>query len=155
MKWASWWIINLYGRLSNCNMANFLPTPHDTQATARLIICIFYEFSVCCIYSLCHGCKRNHVLCISLQTWFATNRCTFPPMIISVFDSNFTEVCSYVSNWQYPSSGWDNVLAPNRRQAIISTNDGLVCWRIYASLGPNVHSLLFFHTGSFNVGTWR
>ena len=28
-----------------------------------------------------------------------------------------------VSNWQYPSIGLDNGLAPNRRQAIIWTND--------------------------------
>ena len=40
-------------------------------------------------------------------------------------------------NWQYNSVGSDNDLAPTRRQAIIWTNDGLVCWRIYASLGLN------------------
>ena len=37
----------------------------------------------------------------------------------------FTEVCSQGSNWQYPSIGPDNGLAPIRRQAIIWTNDGL------------------------------
>ena len=31
----------------------------------------------------------------------------------------------------------DNGLAPTRRQAVIWTNDGLVYWRIYASLGLN------------------
>ena len=31
--------------------------------------------------------------------------------------------------------GWDNGLAPNRRQAIIWTNAGLIHWRIYAALG--------------------
>ena len=31
-------------------------------------------------------------------------------------------------------TNWHNGLVPNRRQAIIWTNDGLVCWRIYASL---------------------
>ena len=37
----------------------------------------------------------------------------------------------------------DNGLAPNRRQAIIWTNDDIVFWRIYASLGLNEwnHSL--------------
>ena len=33
--------------------------------------------------------------------------------------------------------GLDNGLAPNRRQAIIWTNDGLDYWCIYASLGLN------------------
>ena len=33
--------------------------------------------------------------------------------------------------------GSDNGLASNRRQAIIWTNNGLVYWRIYASLGLN------------------
>ena len=37
----------------------------------------------------------------------------------------FTEVCSQGSNWQYPSIGPDNGLAPIRRQAIIWTRDGL------------------------------
>ena len=52
------------------------------------------------------------------------------------FDYDFTEVCSLGSNWQYPSIGSDNGLAPVRRQAIIWTN-WLVYWRIYASLGLN------------------
>ena len=42
----------------------------------------------------------------------------------------FTEIYSQGSNWQYISIGWDNGLAPNRRQAIIWTNGGM-----YASLG--------------------
>ena len=33
------------------------------------------------------------------------------------------------------STGSDNSLVPTKRQAIIRTNDGLLCWRIYASLG--------------------
>ena len=41
------------------------------------------------------------------------------------------------SNWQYGSISSDNSLAPNRRQAIIWTNDGLVYLRIYVSLGLN------------------
>ena len=39
------------------------------------------------------------------------------------FDYNFTEVCSYESNWQYSSIVWDNGLVPTRRQAIIWSND--------------------------------
>ena len=51
------------------------------------------------------------------------------------FDSNFTEVCSQGSNWQYVRIGSVNGLAPNRRQAITWTNDDPVHWRIYAALG--------------------
>ena len=36
---------------------------------------------------------------------------------------------------QYPSVGSGNGFAPIRRQAIIYTNDGLVYWSIYVSLG--------------------
>ena len=52
------------------------------------------------------------------------------------FDSNFIEICSQGSKW-YSSIGSDNALAPNRQQAIIWSNDGLVYWCIYASLGLN------------------
>ena len=38
-------------------------------------------------------------------------------------------------NWQNPSIGLDNGLAPNRRQAIIWTNADPIHWRIYAALG--------------------
>ena len=41
------------------------------------------------------------------------------------------------SNWQYGSISSDNGLAPNRRQAIIWTNDGIGYWCIYASLSLN------------------
>ena len=39
------------------------------------------------------------------------------------------------SNEHYASIGSDNGLVPNRRQAIIWTNDGLVYWRICVSIG--------------------
>ena len=55
----------------------------------------------------------------------------------SYFDSNVPQICSQGSNWQYASIGSDNGLAPNRRQAIIWTNAGLVHWCIYVSLGFN------------------
>ena len=45
--------------------------------------------------------------------------------------------CSWGSNQQYSSIGSGNGLAPVRRQAIAWTNNGLVYWRIYASLGLN------------------
>ena len=40
-----------------------------------------------------------------------------------------------MSNWQQPSIGLDNGLAPNRRQAIIWTNADPINWLIYAALG--------------------
>ena len=47
---------------------------------------------------------------------------------ILYFDSNFIEVCSWGSNWQYSSIGSDNGLAPIRRQAIIWTNAEQIHW---------------------------
>ena len=38
---------------------------------------------------------------------------------------DMTEICSLGCNWQYVSIGSDNGLVPNRRQAIIWTNDRL------------------------------
>ena len=55
--------------------------------------------------------------------------------IPAIFDS--AEFCSQGFNKQYSSIVSDNGLAPTRRQSIIWTNDGLVYWRIYASLGLN------------------
>ena len=46
-------------------------------------------------------------------------------------DSNFTEICSQGSIWQ-AITGSENGLAPNKRQAIIWTSNGLVDWCIYA-----------------------
>ena len=47
--------------------------------------------------------------CILLMKWYN-------------FDSNFTEICSQESNWQWGSTGSGNGLAPYRRQAITCTN---------------------------------
>ena len=49
----------------------------------------------------------------------------------------FVELCYLGSNWQYVSTGLDNGLVPNKWQAISWSSDGLVYWRIYASLGLN------------------
>ena len=46
------------------------------------------------------------------------------------FDLHFIESCSQQPNWQLDSIGSDNGWVPNRGQAIILTNDGLVYWRI-------------------------
>ena len=68
---------------------------------------------------------------------------------VSYFDHNFTEVYSWGTNWQQPSIGLDNGLAPNRRQAIIWTNAYLIHWRIYAAIGGDgfTYSLLSCHMG--------
>ena len=47
------------------------------------------------------------------------------------FDLNFTEIYSQGSNWQYSSTGLGGDVTPSKWQAIIWTNDGLVCWHIY------------------------
>ena len=51
------------------------------------------------------------------------------------FDSNFTEVCSWGSNWQRVCIGSGNGLVPNRRQAITWTNLDPVHLCMYAALG--------------------
>ena len=40
-----------------------------------------------------------------------------------------------MDNWQYPSIGLENGLAPNRQQAIIWTNADPIHGCIYAALG--------------------
>ena len=70
-----------------------------------------------------------------LQTIFFTS--FFKWKLLFSLDWNFTEVCFQRSNWQKAIIGSDNGLAPNRRQAIIWTNGGLVYGRIYASHGLN------------------
>ena len=50
------------------------------------------------------------------------------------FDSNFT----IFSQWFNPhasSISSDNGLAPNRKEAVVWNNDGIIHWRIYAALG--------------------
>ena len=52
-------------------------------------------------------------------------------------DSNFPEICSQESNWQYPSISSGNGLAPDRRQAITWTKADPKLnqsWRIFTSL---------------------
>ena len=61
----------------------------------------------------------------------------FLEWLILNFKTNFIEICSFGSNWQYGGIGADNGLALNRRQAIIWTNVDMLYWRIYASLGLN------------------
>ena len=53
------------------------------------------------------------------------------------FKFHWKRVFSQGTNWQYASIGSNNGLALTTQQAIIWTNDGLVYWRIYASLSLN------------------
>ena len=72
------------------------------------------------------------------------------------FDFNFTEVCSSGSNWQWPSIGLDNGLAPIRRQAIIWTNSDPIYWRIYAALGGDeLKQQMMGHSQYLIVTLWR
>ena len=54
-------------------------------------------------------------------------------------------------NWKYGSVDSNNGLALNRRQAIIWTNVGMLCWLIYASLGLNEWILSYL----FNLLRWH
>ena len=53
------------------------------------------------------------------------------------FSSNFTEICSQGSNYQFTSIGSDDGLVPNRRQGIFWTKGGLIYWCMYVSLSLN------------------
>ena len=55
------------------------------------------------------------------------------------------------SNWQYPSIGLDNGLAPNRWQAIIWTNVDLIHWRVYAALGGDGLNSIYSDQAVFNT----
>ena len=50
-------------------------------------------------------------------------------------DEYLTEVCFEGWNYQYSGIGSDNGLALTGQQAIMWTNDGLIWWLIYVSLG--------------------
>ena len=61
------------------------------------------------------------------------------------FGSNFTRGGSLGSNWQQPSIGLNNGLAPNRRQAIVWINADLIQWRLYVALrGDELTCLTYF-----------
>ena len=62
--------------------------------------------------------------------WLEQNGCHFAK-------DNFQRMFFNENVWQYPSIGSDNGLAPVNQQAIIWIDDGLVHWRIYASLTLN------------------
>ena len=66
--------------------------------------------------------------------------CHFLELKFPYFDWNYTEDSSQGSNWLSTSIVSDNGLAPNRWQAIIWINDGLVYWCIHVSLSLNVIS---------------
>ena len=71
----------------------------------------------------------------------------FPWMKIVVFWLKFHWSLYQGTNSQLTSINSDNDMMPNRRQAIIWNNDGIIYWRIYASLGFNEFSIAWFYTG--------
>ena len=64
-------------------------------------------------------------------------KCIFLNENVQISDKNSLKFVLKGLNWQYSSIGSDNDLVPNRREAIIWTNDVLGCRRIYAALGLN------------------
>ena len=60
----------------------------------------------------------------------------------------------YPQGCNYPNASMDpdDGLAPNRWQAIILTNDGLVNWRIYASLGLSMLQNIVFSSAIIKIG---
>ena len=63
-----------------------------------------------------------------------------------ILNTIFSEICSLRSNWQCGSIGSDSGLAPNRRQAIIWTNVGMLYWYaplVLSELTPERHGHQF------------
>ena len=58
------------------------------------------------------------------------------------FKSNFIEICSFGYNWRYVSTLSDNGLAPNRQQAITSSNDP-----VHSYVSPSLNELI--HTENY------
>ena len=69
------------------------------------------------------------------QTVFSSAICEW-----KVLYSNFSEVCSQGSNCQWGRIGLGNGFVPNRRQAIIWTNPGIL---LIGPLGTNFNEILF------------
>ena len=88
------------------------------------------------------ACKISASICKLISPWTKWPKLRrrhfqmhFHEWKVLYFDSNFTEVCSWKSNWQNVGIGSGSCMAPNRRQAITLTNADPVRWRIYAVLG--------------------
>ena len=94
-----------------------------------------------CCYQILIRWSRDKMAAI-FQTIFSN---AFSWMKSFSFQTILIKMCSLWSNWQYVIIGSDIGLLPNRRQAIIWTNDGLVYRRIYAWLGLNGLSQTVFH----------
>ena len=54
-----------------------------------------------------------------------------------IYVKKITEICFVWSSQQYSSIDSDNGLMSIKQQTIIWTNDGIVYWRTYASIGLN------------------
>ena len=77
---------------------------------------------------------RYKVAAISQRTF--SNAFSWMKMFKFLLKFHWNWFC-WVSNWHYSRIGSDNGLSPTRQQASIRTNNNLIHWRIYASLGLN------------------
>ena len=92
--------------------------------------------------------------------WLFSRRCFqmhFPEWKCVYFNYDFTEVCFWWSDLQYTTNGSDNGFALVRRQAIIWTNDGLVYWCTFVSLGLSElsHSIGSPFSDIYSKTLWR
>ena len=100
------------------------------------ILSIDIEFAA----SLLH---RFYILIQLIPHYLTETEAKWPPIFRRYLQTYFLDwkltnwMRSLMSNWEYVIIGIDNGLSRSRRQAIIWTNDGLVYWGIYASLGLN------------------
>ena len=98
---------------------------------------VFYHVVSFCVllrlwkYQMLTSSPLNKMTAISQMVWSGT----FSWMKSFAFWLKFHRSLFSGSNWQWPSIGLDDGLAPYRRQAIICTNADQTHLRIYAALG--------------------
>ena len=106
-----------------------LQTSNLYSSTMKSTIALLVAMTV--LSSVCYCC---HI--IYMTKWSQFHRRYFQMHLrewkVLSFDNNFTEVCSLGSNWQLPSIGLNNGLAPKRRQAIIWTSADPIEWNVAA-----------------------
>ena len=101
------------------------------------------NYLLCCKYFGIRPVYINRTWDIGTETRWSpflqtTLSCAFSWMKAFEFQTKFHwNVFVLCSNRQQTIIGSENVLLPKKRQSIIWTNDGIVPWCIYASLGPN------------------
>ena len=81
-----------------------------------------------------------NVSSMMLQCSFLTELAYSTHRVRDKITAIFTDIFPQWSDYQWGSTGSDNGLAPNRRQASIWTNNGLLYWRIHVSLNELIKS---------------